>query len=180
MYWCALARGSRRPSTLISSRAGSAFGTELGDDLAVDRHSALLDQRFRRPPRRDAGGGEDLLKADHRASAEARRSARLELTLTCMIDSSSTTECRLQLQAEPSTQRLSAPSCRRLDVFERQRRRGNRRLDERARQLEAERIGHLLDLRQIVQVVQAEAFEKLARRRVHERPADRPACGRRS
>ena len=43
---------------------------------------------------------------------------------------------------------------------------------ERARQLEAERVGHLLDLRQIAEVVQAEPIEELARRRVHERAAD--------
>ena len=35
----------------------------------------------------------------------------------------------------------------------------------RIRQLEAEHVGHLLDLRQIAQVVEPEAFEKLARRR---------------
>ena len=46
------------------------------------------------------------------------------------------------------------------------------RLHERARQLEAERVGHLLDLRQIAEVVQSEAVEELARRRIHERPAD--------
>ena len=41
-----------------------------------------------------------------------------------------------------------------------------------ARRLEAERFGHVLDLRQVGQVVQAEPDQELLRRRVQERPAD--------
>src|ERR1700730_12018654 len=47
-----------------------------------------------------------------------------------------------------------------------------RRLLDEDRRLETERLGHVLDLRQIAQIVQAEADQELFRRRVHERPAD--------
>ncbi len=43
---------------------GIGLGPQLGDGLAVDRHAALRDEGFRRPPRGDAGGGENLLQAD--------------------------------------------------------------------------------------------------------------------
>ena len=38
------------------------LGAELGDRAAVDRDASLRDERFRGAPRRDAGGGEDLLQ----------------------------------------------------------------------------------------------------------------------
>jgi hypothetical protein len=46
-----------------------------------------------------------------------------------------------------------------------------RPLDEE-RRLDAERLGHVLDLGQIVEIVQTKANQKLFRRRVHEWPAD--------
>ena len=55
---------------------------------------------------------------------------------------------------------------------ERQRRGRRGRFGQPRRQLEAERIGQLLDLRQIAEIAQAEPLEELARGRVHERPAD--------
>ena len=85
--------------------------------------------------------------------------------------------CRRRRRPAPTSAsaRILRLSCRRLvgsGVLERQRRRRRRRLDERARQLEAERVRHLLDLRQIAEVVQPEPLEELARRRIHERTAD--------
>ena len=47
-----------------------------------------------------------------------------------------------------------------------------RRLLDEQRRLEAERLGHVLDLRQIAQVVQPEANQEFLGRRVQERPAD--------
>ena len=35
---------------------------ELGDRRPVDRDASLLDELFRRPPRGDARGGDDLLE----------------------------------------------------------------------------------------------------------------------
>ena len=41
---------------------GIGFGTKLDDGLAVDRYPAFDDQQFGFAARRDARGGEDLLK----------------------------------------------------------------------------------------------------------------------
>jgi hypothetical protein len=46
------------------------------------------------------------------------------------------------------------------------------RLLREQRRIEAERFRHVFDLRQIVEIVQAEANQKFLRRRVEERPAD--------
>src|SRR5260221_14653694 len=45
-------------------------------------------------------------------------------------------------------------------------------LGDRRRELEAEQLGHVFDLRQIRQVVESESLQEFARRAVQKRPAD--------
>src|SRR6476659_6896765 len=56
--------------------------------------------------------------------------------------------------------------------FERQALFGRRLLDQQRRRLEAESLGHVFDLRQLAQIVQAESNQELFRRRVQERTSD--------
>ena len=138
----------------MSSVSGSAFGAELGDRLSVDGDPPVGDVGLRRAARGDAGRRENFLKALGMASGGfAAGNARFRPTRE-----------RSRQRSRRSASAALGSNGSGLVV--------DRRLRQRARQLEAKRVGHLFDLRQIAEVVQPEAIEELTRRRIHERTAD--------